>query len=192
MILPENIRRIFLAVPAPSETEDLIEGLKRKFPAQKALKWMRPQNLHITIFFIGNIERQNYNLIRRKCEEVISDSPPFRLMFDGLTAMPSQKPHMLWAKYKTNVRYTEMYHSIHNSIAPYINGGSKVYENPVPHITLARFHGVKSIDLSDISSDIVLPEVHVNEFCMWETESRPGQSDYRQDNNCFKLRLYNE
>lgn len=188
MLFPENIRRVFLAVPAPPETWVVMEELKERTSAHKALKWMRPQNLHLTVFFVGNIEYKLYAPVLKQCEEVVSSFPPFNLTFDGLAMMPSRKPHMLWAKYKTNGTYTQMYHSIHNKLKPFMKSISTVYEHPVPHITLARFHGLKDFSIPGTVSDIILPQVHVNKVCMWETENKSGQSDYFQDSNCLIMK----
>ena len=183
MLLPENIRRVFLAVAAPSETLDLLEDLKTRIPYHKALKWMRPQNLHLTIFFVGNIENRDYEHIIAGCREIVSSFSPFSLKFDGVAVMPSQKPYMLWAKYKTHEGYTEMYHCIRKRLESYVKNDSEVYSNPVPHITLARFHGLRQNNFQNMCSEVLLPELHIDKVFVWETENKQGQSDYMHGGN---------
>lgn len=189
MLLPENIRRLFLAVAAPSETLILLEDLKCRIPHHKAWKWMRPKNLHLTIFFVGNIEIHDYEPILKEFREIVSSFSPFSLKFDGIAIMPSKKPYMLWAKFKKHERYTEMYHSIHKVLSPYLKNNSEIYSEPVPHITLARFHGSGQNNFTDINSGVILPEVYVDKIFIWETENKTGQSDYIQDVNGLPMNI---
>ncbi|MFN7013171.1 MAG: 2'-5' RNA ligase family protein, partial [Bacteroidia bacterium] len=113
MILKYNQRRIFLAVDAPKEASDFIQLNNSIIPHQKKMKWMRLHNLHLTIYFIGNIDANKYDEIFNVSKEIISSFSSFTLLPEKICLMPLQHPRMIWIKYYTQPIYTELYHTLH-------------------------------------------------------------------------------
>lgn len=177
MLLPKHTRRIFVAVNVPIETYSLLDNLKENHPQPSSFKWMRPQNLHITIYFIGNIISENFNQVTEEIKIIAATTAPFNLEFDALTLMPSAQPTMLWARYRPQKAFSNMYHKLNRVIQPITGSRLTIYETPFPHITLARFHGMKEFS-NKLPLDFQLPNLPVNTIHIWETESKEGQSDY--------------
>ncbi|MFY9308008.1 MAG: RNA 2',3'-cyclic phosphodiesterase [Bacteroidia bacterium] len=187
MITNENARRIFLAVEPPVGVKELVETLKGHIPIHQSLKWMRFYNIHLTVYFIGNIDTVHYHEIVEECAFVFSSVGSFRLEFDKIVQMPSVKPRMIWARYKVSDEFTFLYHQLHERLKPYLKSSAYVYDKPVPHITLARFHGFKSDIFSDVFENLLLPDMHISKVGIWETVNKNGQSDYVQNNEMFYL-----
>lgn len=187
MQIPENARRIFLAVGAPAETPLLLEQLKQSMPSYPSLKWMRPYNLHLTLYFMGNVASENYTLVTELYREVLSRFSTFTLKFDSLVAMPSWKPRMIWARYHKHSEFTRLYYALHNASRGILESNFEAEQIPVPHITLARFYGLKIKKGLSIPSGYMLPDITVSEAFIWETKSVNGQHDYVQNEEGLKL-----
>lgn len=181
MLIPENKRRIFVAVDVPLETEMLIEILKQQIPVQPSFKWMRIQNLHLTLYFIGNIQQEHYDCVVKECRELVSRFDPFTLKFDSLVTMPSYKPNMIWARYKEHAVFTRLYHLLHDRLKLFTNSNFELYEHPIPHITIARFHGLKQAGFIKLPSHYSLPDINIEKAFVWETQTADGQSNYIRD-----------
>lgn len=187
MLIPKNERRIFLAVNVPPETVLLLEGLKKANLYCPDIKWMRDHNLHLTIFFIGNIECSDYSNIVNICRTCVAKFAPFRLEFDGLKFMPSLRPRMLWARYRIQDQFTSLYHHLHEKLKPYLHATSGIYEQPVPHITIARFGNLKQTPIVNLTEGGLLPDIYIDKVFIWETENSNGPSNYIQNLEGFNL-----
>ncbi len=187
MIIDKNFRRVFLAVAAPAEMVTLIDELKKACSTHRALKWMRVHNLHLTIFFIGNIAKKDYNSVVEGCRNTVAKFAPFELIFDSVSTAPSANPRMLWARYKPHDQFTDLYHALNTCLKPHFQNSFEVYEQPVPHITLARFHGLKQPEILSVPLGCILPNIYIDKIFIWETESNNGQSDYIQNPEALYL-----
>jgi 2'-5' RNA ligase len=188
MHLPENIRRLFLAVNAPKEASEFIQLNNSVIPHQKKLKWMRLINLHLTVYFIGNTDAHKYDEIFNLSKEIISGFSSFTLLPEKFCLMPSQHPRMIWIKYYTHPAFTELNHALHDALKKFELQANQFYKEPVPHVTLARFYGLKEkISLSQLK-EIALQPLAIKEIKMWETISSENSSDYTQHKDSLFLK----
>lgn len=174
----DNIRRIFLAVPVPYEVVVLQEKLRNTNSHLKKVKWMRNHNIHLTIYFIGNIIREEFESVLHAIFPVIKKQPSFTLLFDKLCFVPHKKPRMLWAKYHKHDLFSSLSENIHNALTPFIPNNKFYYNNPIPHITLARFHSMKNHTDISLPDSVFLPPITINGCELWETIHLEGRSNY--------------
>ncbi len=60
-------------------------------------KWTLPQNLHITLQFIGQVDRETLLELVKITQEVANSFRPFRITYKGLGVFPHPKrPRILW------------------------------------------------------------------------------------------------
>lgn len=60
-------------------------------------KWTQPQNLHITLQFIGEVDRETLVEILKTTQEVANTFKPFRITYRGLGVFPHlRRPRILW------------------------------------------------------------------------------------------------
>ena len=60
-------------------------------------KWTQPQNLHITLQFIGNVDRKTLSELLKTTQEVAESFRPFKITYKGLGVFPHPKrPRILW------------------------------------------------------------------------------------------------
>lgn len=90
--------RLFVAVPASRAVKEaasrLIQGARR---TGADVKWVEDHNLHITLKFLGDVERDMIPEVVRRVTEVCSQCKPFDVTFSGVGAFPgSGPPRVLW------------------------------------------------------------------------------------------------
>ncbi|MBI3501713.1 MAG: RNA 2',3'-cyclic phosphodiesterase [Bacteroidetes bacterium] len=177
----DKSRRIFLAVPVPAEIISLQDKLRGKNSHLKKIKWMRNQNIHLTIYFIGNIPAEEVEDVIELILPVITEQIEFTLKFDSLFFAPSHKPEMLWVKFHKHELFSFFSENIHNALSKYLPENKFFRKDPVPHITLARFRSMKNYsDINLVSFESLRGlEIKINSCELWETIKVEGRSDYR-------------
>ena len=91
--------RTFIAIELPSEVKTLLDNVQQglKTLPLKA-KWVRTQNIHLTLKFLGNIDPANIEDIGRAMADAAGDSAPFTLTVGGIGFFPGVKrPRVVWA-----------------------------------------------------------------------------------------------
>jgi RNA 2',3'-cyclic 3'-phosphodiesterase len=91
--------RTFIAVHIPDTVRRdigaLIEGLR---PAAGGdVKWVRPESLHLTLKFLGDVEEGRIPAVGTKVETAVSSRPAFDVALGGTGAFPNpRRPSVLW------------------------------------------------------------------------------------------------
>ncbi len=104
-------KRIFIAINLPEEIKEELEKLKKEinslYPAEwrrGLVKWVKKENLHITLLFIGAVELEKIPLIIKIAEEVARENKFSRLQIAKINYGPSAKipPRLIWAELGKN------------------------------------------------------------------------------------------
>lgn len=95
----EKSIRAFLAIEPPPELRKEIGSiqsrLKRLCPFD--VRWVKPDGIHLTLKFFGNISEEDIMAISRVVEENTAVASPLHLKVNKLGLFPSQKrPRILW------------------------------------------------------------------------------------------------
>jgi len=90
--------RTFVAVEIDSAVrgaaEDLIRDLAQ-VPVE--VKWVEPENLHVTIKFLGDVDSREVHRVCQAVEKAVAGLEPFRFELRGAGAFPSlSRPRTLW------------------------------------------------------------------------------------------------
>ena len=90
--------RLFVAVPIPQEivefTGAIIGNLqKENWP----VRWVNPENAHITLHFLGQTSQEQSELLRFALRQPVATHPGFNLRTANLGVFPNMKrPRVLW------------------------------------------------------------------------------------------------
>lgn len=133
------MRRLFLAVPVPSEVSAYREQLKKENHIE-GIKWMRLHNLHLTGYFIGNVESGLADELVSAIRPVIRMQKKFIIHFESVAFAPSRHPRMIWLRFHKSEDFTRMASEINEAVSQFIPNNKFHHKDPFPHITLARFH----------------------------------------------------
>lgn len=90
--------RLFIAVNFPEEIKRTLGTFIRKLSKIPSdLKWVREENLHLTIQFLGNVTEDQVSSVNNALQKSVSGVAPFKLVLEGIGAFPSiERPRVLW------------------------------------------------------------------------------------------------
>jgi len=131
------VPRLFVALEVPEDVraalQELTLILKAKSPGAK---WTAPEQMHVTLKFIGEVADEKMNPIRTALQNVNSTSP-VELAFRGVGFFPNEKrPHTFWCGVKASKNLAQLAADISKSLEPLgIENEQRAF---VPHLTLAR------------------------------------------------------
>ncbi|MDX1608018.1 MAG: RNA 2',3'-cyclic phosphodiesterase [Candidatus Spechtbacterales bacterium] len=175
--------RLFAAIP-------ITENLKHSFlefsqeSKHKNVRWVDPDNFHITIQFFGNIAEKNLEIFSTKLAGLSEKINPFILNFEQIIQAPPQAiPTMLWAVFNGNGEYEKLVYGVSKIAEPYINkkfwNENTMRKKRIPHVTLARSKNRKPMKKLHISQPhISKRELKVNSFELWSSELKPSGAKY--------------
>ena len=90
--------RCFLAIPLAEPGLGAAQELQRRLRERIAdVRWARPETLHLTVHFFGQIEDERAFEALHLVEPVVRHSAPFDVTLDRLNSFPPRgKPRVLW------------------------------------------------------------------------------------------------
>ena len=103
--------RVFIAINLPSNIKERLSSFQREFdslfdsfrdenPKMEIIKWTKPENLHITLVFIGLARDEDLLEISKNCRDVALRHKPFFIRLNRIYYGPPQKepPKMVWVE----------------------------------------------------------------------------------------------
>lgn len=90
--------RTFIAVELPEhlkrQVDKLIVSLK---PLAEGVRWVKAANLHFTLRFLGNIERDSVPSLAEQIRKDLGDITPFSICLRSLGCFPNmRRPRVIW------------------------------------------------------------------------------------------------
>jgi RNA 2',3'-cyclic 3'-phosphodiesterase len=171
------MRRLFLGIELDSvarlaATEVL--GQLEKEVRHQSLRYVRPEKLHLTLMFLGDVSDSDETLICDVVDQVASQAPAFDLKLRGLGGFPAMKwPRVLWLGVDGAL---ESAHRVHEALAASLRGIVNLESKPfVPHITLGRVSpgspavGHMVCPIQQSVGDSVLAQWTVSEVVLFES-----------------------
>jgi len=93
------LSRLFIAVELPERLRERlakIQGMIR--PVLASVRWVPPDNIHLTLKFLGNVEPDKIELIGEALSRLAADRAPFAAAAEGIGAFPDlRRPRVIWA-----------------------------------------------------------------------------------------------
>ena len=138
----EATLRAFVAIKL---TDEIIGQAKALQDALKdrglKLKWVKPQNLHLTLKFLGDIPEANVAAIGAALHAAAGDEAPLKLTVQGMGVFPGiKRQRVLWIGLGGEVdRLKEVQARIEDQLEPL--GHRKEKRGFKAHLTLARIKG---------------------------------------------------
>lgn len=168
----KELKRLFIAIPLPEDTLDILDIYISKYREKKELKkarWTPLNNLHITALFLGNVLDDDIPKIEEAMKQTLCNFHSFDLFFDRITFFPNNHyPHMIWVEYKKDSHYSEIVSSLQKAIEKVISL-KKEDRDSIPHVTLARLKhvlGANKVDLIQVD----VPVCNVKECLLMQSE----------------------
>lgn len=178
--------RLFVALEIPPAVRDnfaaLIQELRSRAEQlrDKRPRWVRPENLHVTLKFIGEASPAKVEAIRGALSTVRSDQP-CELSFRGLGFFPNERhARVFWAGIEASSNLVSLAADIDGALQAV--GIAREKRPFAPHLTLARFeppgmneklrNAIQERNARDFGA------LHANEFHLIESKTKPSGAEY--------------
>lgn len=91
--------RCFVAVHIDDATRAAAHGLQERLRGVvRDVKWVAPENLHLTVKFLGDVDEAGRGRLARGLARAAAAVPPFAASLRGAGAFPGpSRPRVLWA-----------------------------------------------------------------------------------------------
>lgn len=184
--MPQPALRLFAAVQIPNGLRPrLIHWAKNTGGSFQ--KWSHPEDLHITLFFLGDTAADKLSSVHSALEQAAAGLKPFQLRLSGAgTFGPGKSPSVLWTGVDGDLTSLQTLQAQVTASLSQI--GYVPEERPYrPHLTLARrYNGAVPWDIAatalqsfpdDLQSDwpcseITLYRSHLGKSPMYEAVGR--------------------
>ena len=90
--------RCFIALNLPSEIKGRLAELEARLKEARAdVSWVKPENIHLTLKFLGGVEETRIPLVKRAIQEGLRGEGPLALTLAGLGVFPNPRsPRVVW------------------------------------------------------------------------------------------------
>jgi 2'-5' RNA ligase len=181
--MPQRLRT-FIAVALDQFTHDRLVGLQERLAAAGVVvKWVEPENLHITLLFLGEVDARETPAVCKAVEEAARKIKPFPLTLAGAGAFPTpRRPRTLIVHVTEGAGELV---ALHDGIETRLLelGCYRREERPYkPHLTLGRVKGQEAAE--PMAAAIRQFEgwqggqTHVDEVLVMSSELRPQGPEY--------------
>ena len=148
---------------------------------------MRFNNLHLTLYFIGNIKGEDFEKIVETVRPIINSCEKIALDFEKISFAPSQHPKMIWARFYKNTSFTQLVNSLHEVLNTIVPENKFIFKDPIPHITLARFHPLKEFEKINIERPLELAQLTITTCEIMESIPSPNGVIYIKAGSSLNL-----
>lgn len=151
------------------------------------LNMVRPENIHITVKFLGDTQEELIPEINSKIEGILKEEEPFRIKLKGVGAFPKlDYMKVIWIGVEEVEELSRIAHRIEEELVPI--GFPRENRSFSPHITVARVRGGRNKNrLKAVVSDYEsheFGELKVNKIILKRSELKSEGPEY------FDLREY--
>jgi 2'-5' RNA ligase len=90
--------RTFIAIEVPAEVRAIVAAIQKDLSQVNAdVAWTDSENIHLTLKFLGEIDKKLFTEVEHACQELASGFNVFTLNLKGIGAFPSARhPRVLW------------------------------------------------------------------------------------------------
>lgn len=177
------MKRFFIAINFPEKTKKEINEFQKNLNNYLLnVRWVKPQNLHLTLAFLGWLKSEEVDKLKQITKEVANQTAPFVLHPKGLGVFPDRKrAKVLWIGVEDEeilkiINQTLYRKLVQNNFKLDTRGFS-------PHITIARFKekaNEKMITLAfDKFKDSTFGKIKVTSIDIMESQLKKDGPVYR-------------
>ena len=175
------MKRLFIAMEISTEARqfasELIRRLRTDNPV-KGVSWSKPENLHITLKFLGDTDDASEAKVIRALSEIASKFTPFSLHLDKPELLGNRVISIAVRSDSQTVFSIEKAVDTESGKLGYVPDGRRYH----PHLTLARMRrskGIRELSQEFLQTRIKPLGFEVRELVLYESVLGPGGSVYK-------------
>ena len=170
------LHRIFIAINLPESVKTELFSYQKKWPGLPA-RWIKPENMHITLVFYGNASDKEVEEIATTAKDIAKKHKTFTLKLSNIVYGPTtSQPRMLWAAGETSKELLSLQKDLGTAL-----GRLEKREFSL-HLTLARFREwefqrMEAAERPEVNEEISL-EIPVHSIEIMESTLKRGGAEY--------------
>ena len=151
------------------------------------VRWVRPEGIHLTLKFLGEVEPGHIETIMHKAEETIHNLGSFAVEIRGGGGFPTaQKPRVIWIGVEDpSGRLTQLQARIEAGMAEL--GFTQEKRGYTPHLTVGRVRSGKGrktvVQALDAIGATDLGKMEVREVILFRSHLKPTGAEYTKLGN---------
>ncbi len=171
------MERLFVALPLPDEAVERLVDLQWGLPRAR---WSDPDQLHVTVAFVGEVRASEGAALRRTLADV--DLPPVSLVLRGVGHFPGKgAPRVVWAGVEPTPSLLALKRRVDQAVgAANLRQERRRFR---PHVTLARLSDTPSARVAEFEATRSLfraPPMSVESVDLMRSVLLPEGADYQR------------
>jgi RNA 2',3'-cyclic 3'-phosphodiesterase len=183
--------RTFIAVKLPDHVIRKLSELQKDLKKLGLrMKWSRPENIHLTLKFLGDIYQEDVDPVCRIVDASFKGIKPISLCAAGVGFFPGiRRPRVLWTGISGQ---TDLLGKMHYAIDEGLHslGFERDERRYTGHLTLGRFKGQQDpeplIDMMKSYKDMISDDFLVDAVFVYKSDLKPSGPIYT---NLSSIRL---
>ncbi|HEV8663540.1 MAG TPA: RNA 2',3'-cyclic phosphodiesterase [Candidatus Methylomirabilis sp.] len=175
--------RLFIAIVLSDALRDALGALQRDLRAAGGpVSWVKPENIHLTLKFLGEVPPAREGLVREAMAEAVAGLSPFTLRAGGCGAFPGgRNPRVLWVGLRAGGPEAA-------TLAARVEAACAARGFPPEnrafrgHLTLGRVRGSRGLEETlrrlQAHAEDTLGETAVDRIVLYESRLHPAGSIY--------------
>lgn len=169
--------RLFVGLALPEAHRHRLSLVGRGI---EGARWVAPQNLHITLRFIGEVDEDVAENIAEALDRI--RAAPFTVTLKGLGAF-GHPPHALWVGVDDapSGALAALRDTVESTLVR--EGLEPEHRKYAPHVTLARFRKVspnRIAQFMEANGGLALDSIDVTGFTLFQSHLRPEGAEYER------------
>lgn len=175
--------RAFIAIEMPHTVMEVLERSRRVLQhAGISLRWVRPENVHLTLRFLGDISTDAINEVRNALEKTGSCCSPFSLQVKGGGVFPGPaRPRVVWLGIEGDVGGLK---NVYKNLTGFlVMHGFPAEKRPFRgHLTIGRVKGRLETGRLLSALELLMPEESppftADRLCLFKSDLTPQGAVY--------------
>lgn len=178
--------RTFIAIKLDQDIKrglsQLIEELRIRCTEGRGIKWVKPEGMHLTLKFLGEIEEDRLPHIETALKRISEQHTPFSLRVKGTGCFPpkSKVPRVLWVGIEEGGVLERLQIQIEEEMERI--GFPKEHRRFHPHLTLGRVKVAsnlgETLNLLEKYQDKTFGEMEVTHLTFYRSVLKPTGAEY--------------
>jgi 2'-5' RNA ligase len=174
--------RSFIAIELPEAVISALSEFQQELKKYGAdVRWVKPQNIHLTLKFLGNIDDKDSDRIKKAIEGISKNCSYFDIRIKGTGVFPNMKnPRVLWIGVSENGILGGLQKAIEEAMSSL--GFEKEDREFAPHLTLGRFrssYGKESLlEKIELNRDREFGHIPVRMVSLMKSDLSPAGAKY--------------
>ena len=175
--------RSFIALKLTQETRASLAALVDRIRGEAGrITWVNPDNLHLTLKFLGMVPHSKLEEINRALKLIANESVPFGFSVESLGCFPNvRNPRVIWAGLHGNLPALNDLQSKIDKSMEWL-GFERERKGFKPHITLGRVKGIVNPGYLEEemhqARDEFFGEEWVDRFYLMKSDLKPSGAVY--------------